>query len=133
MRMPRALAALFTLASVTVLVGWSPFHIELNASFPEADQEMSESPAEMWLEFSVPTDLERSSFSVRGPEGSVDLGEVSIGDSPSILRADVMAALAPGKYTVSWVAAPMDDHAVRGRYAFTVASSGTRTTTIRTP
>lgn len=131
MRIPRALAVLFTLASVAVLVGWAPFHIELNASFPESDQDLSESPTEMWLEFSVPTDMERSSFSVRGPEGSVELGDISTDESDSTLRADVMAALVPGKYTVSWVAAPLDDHSVRGRFAFTVASS--RSSTTRTP
>ncbi len=116
----RALAAVFIISTAAHLVGWSPFHIELDASFPDEDQELSEAPTEVWLEFSVPVDLERSSFSVRGEEGSVDLGEISVGDSPEVIQASVDDELAPGSYTISWVAAPMDDHTVRGRFVFTV-------------
>lgn len=126
MRMPRALAAVSILASTVVLMGWTLFHIDLNASFPEADQVVTDSPTEMWLEFSVPTDLERSSFSVRGPDGRVDLGDISAGDSPEILRAAVNGPLVDGTYTVSWVAAPIEDHAVRGRFTFTVALAATQ-------
>jgi len=124
MRKSRAVAALGVVISAAFFIGWTPFHIELNASYPEVDQVLGEAPTEMWLEFSVAPDMERSSFSVRGAEGSVELGEISAGDSPKIIRAGVEGELEPGDYTVSWVAAPMDDHAVRGRFTFTVQPLG---------
>ena len=120
MSSPRALATAVVLSSAVLLMGWTTFHIELNASFPDEDQALTEAPEEVWLEFSVPVDMERSSFSIRGEDGSVDLAEISAGDSPEFLRADVDGSLAAGTYTVSWVAAPLDDHAVRGRFKFSV-------------
>jgi len=118
-----AIAAFLSLAGALLLAGWTAFHLELAASFPEADQSLAEAPAEIWLEFSVMPDMERSSFSVRGPDGKVDLGEISVGDTPEVVRADVVGAMPPGSYTLSWVGAPMEDHAVRGRFTFSVGES----------
>lgn len=115
-----SLRAAALLLATTALLGSTPFHLELNDSFPEADAVLDEAPTEIWLEFSVAPDRERSSFSVRGPGGNVELGEVAAGDEPEVLEATVIGAMPPGVYTVSWVGAPEGDHTVRGRFAFTI-------------
>lgn len=100
-----------------------PMHLELVDSYPEEAQVLTDSPAEIWLRFSVAPDMEQTSFSVRGPDGSVDLGEIAAGDEAEVIRATVVGELEAGEYTLSWVGAPPDDHAVRGRYTFSVAAA----------
>lgn len=105
-----------------MLGAWTFFHIELEDSFPKADQILETTPTELWLKFSTLPDTARSTFSVRGSEGAVALGAI-VYDSktdPTVLRATVAEALQVGTYTVSWVAAPLGDHAVRGRFDFSV-------------
>jgi len=87
MTMRRIVAGGLALAAAVVLVGWTAFHLELNASYPEADADLGEAPTEIWLRFSVEPDMERSSFSVRGPEGRVALGDISVGEEPEVIRA----------------------------------------------
>jgi len=106
-----------------VLSGWKVFHIELTGSFPSEEQALAEVPEQIWLEFSVTPDTARSSFSVRGPDGRVELGDIVMGESEEILTAPVTGPMPVGDYTVSWVAAPLDDHTVRGRYSFTIEAS----------
>lgn len=122
MKLRRALAGGFALIVALGLIGWKAFHLELTDSFPKADEVLKTSPAEVWLEFSVVPDLARTSFSVRGPAGKVDLAPIAAGSSPKTLKAKVNAPLGNGEYTVSWVGAPLDDHTVRGRFSFTVAT-----------
>lgn len=108
-----------------VLVGASvDMHLDLVHSFPQADTVLTEAPAEIWLEFSAVPDMEQTSFSVRGPDGTVELGDIAKGASAETIRAEVADAMGDGEYTLSWVGAPMNDHPVRGRYTFTIA--GTR-------
>jgi len=125
MAMKNAIAVprLLALAGFLFLVGWTPYHLELTASFPEADQVLTEAPTVIWLQFSVTPDMERSSFSVRGAAGNVELGDIAVGDSVNVLRAEVSGAMPAGDYTLSWVGAPLDDHAVRGRYSFSVSAA----------
>lgn len=122
MKKPRTLAALAALALPFLAAGTGVFHLELVDSHPEAEQVLEASPSEIWLQFSVEPDMSQTSFSVRGPDGNVELGDVVAGDAPEIIKAPVAASLAPGTYTLSWVGAPMDDHPVRGRYTFEVAA-----------
>ena len=122
MRHRRLLAGAFAVTASAVLVAWTAFHLELTDSHPKAGQTMVEAPAEIWLRFSVVPDTARSSFSVRGPEGNVALGDIAPGASPEVLRAPVAGPMPAGTYTVSWVGAPMDDHAVRGRFTFTIGA-----------
>lgn len=118
--MNRTRTALMVLALPLFLVASTPLHLDLVDSFPKEDQVLSESPTEMWLKFSVQPDMEQTSFSVRGADARVELGEIVVGESPEIIHAVVEGELAAGEYTLSWVGAPMDDHAVRGRFTFTV-------------
>lgn len=111
------------LAASALLLGWTAFHLELNASFPQADAVLGEAPSEIWLEFSVAPDMERSSFSVRGPGGPVELGAIAAGERPEVIKAAVKGAMPAGGYTVSWVGAPPEDHTVRGRFSFSVGAA----------
>lgn len=122
MKNTRTLAAAVALALPFLAAATGVLHLELVDSYPEAEQVLETSPTEIWLQFSVEPDMEQTSFSVRGPEGSVELGEIVTGDAPEVIKASVAAPLAPGSYTLSWVGAPMDDHPVRGRYTFEVAA-----------
>ncbi len=123
MKMKRSLMAAVALALPFLAAGTALFHLELVASYPEAEEVLQASPNEIWLQFSVQPDMEQTSFSVRGAAGRVELGDIVAGDSPEIIKAPVAGTLAPGTYTLSWVGAPMDDHPVRGRYTFEVAAA----------
>lgn len=120
--MHRTLVRGLALAVSTLAIGWTVFHLELSASYPEADAVLSEAPTELWLQFSVPPDMERTSFSVRGPEGRIALGDMvqGEGDETKTVHAAVSGPMPAGDYMVSWVGAPMDDHTVRGRFSFSL-------------
>ena len=97
------------------------FHLELLESMPGEDASLASSPEEVWLKFNEPPDMSRTSFSIRGPDGSVELDSIrSSSEDPDVVRAKVLGAMPEGSYTVSWLAAPTDDHGVRGRYSFTI-------------
>jgi methionine-rich copper-binding protein CopC len=108
-----------------LLGAWTLFHIELEDSFPKADQALDTAPTEIWLKFTTEPDTAESTFSVRGPEGAVALGAIMVDPEKdsSVLHAAVEGAVPAGSYTVSWVAAPLGDHAVRGRFNFTVSGN----------
>jgi methionine-rich copper-binding protein CopC len=117
------LARAVRLIAVTfLLAGAGYWHLTLVDSRPKEDEVVTESPAEIWLRFNEPPDVEQSGISVRGSGGAVRLDEVMLADSLS-LSAKILDSLESGEYTVSWLAAPHDDHAIRGRYKFTVESS----------
>ncbi|MEQ9401718.1 MAG: copper resistance protein CopC [Longimicrobiales bacterium] len=119
MRQRLKIFAVLSLAAST-LVGWTALHLELEDSFPSADSAVAEAPEEIWLRFSVAPDMARTSFSVRGPDGNLELSAVTAGDAPEVITATVEGPMPPGSYTLSWAGAPADDHVVRGRYTFSV-------------
>ena len=111
----------FALVFLSVLVAAGPApHLDLAESHPAADETVAEPPAQVWLAFTEVPDPERSTFLIQGPEGTVELGDVVPGEDTKVLHADVKGSMPPGVYTVEWTAAPMDDHAVRGRFNFFV-------------
>jgi methionine-rich copper-binding protein CopC len=114
----RLIPALLTLP--LILGAWTTFHLDLVDSLPKEDQVLVEAPEVVWLEFSAAPDMSRSSFSIRGPEGSVELGQIETGDKEEVVRARVVGEMPAGDYTLSWVGAPIDDHTVRGRFDFTI-------------
>jgi methionine-rich copper-binding protein CopC len=116
----RAFFAALALAAPLFLTASTSLHLELVASSPFEDQKLEQSPATIWLRFSAIPDMEQTSFSVRGAQGVVELGEIVVGDAPEIITAELAAPIAAGEYTLSWVGAPADDHPSRGRYVFTV-------------
>ena len=56
-------------------------------------------------------------------DGSVKLGAAAGAEDPKVLVVPILDPLGPGTYTVSWTAAPLEDHGVRGRFRFTVAAA----------
>ncbi len=96
-------------------------HIELVSSFPAADTVLVEPPAELILTFSAELDFERSTVSLRGPNGTVALSAARSAEEPRVLRMQIASAVAPGSYLVAWTAAPVGDHGGRGRFRFEVA------------
>lgn len=120
MRRSRYLYGMVALSTPLVLAASTIFHLELTASHPQADVSIDQPPSEIWLEFSTAPDLEQTSFSVRGPDGRVSLGEIRPGETAEVVKAEVTGTMPAGEYMVSWVGAPPDDHAVRGRFGFSV-------------
>ena len=110
-------------AASMVLSGAISFHLTLIDSKPREDAVVAESPSEIWLRFNEALDVTKCGIGVRGPDGAVELAKVALTDSVS-MSAKIPAALPPGEYTVSWLGTPLDDHAVRGRYKFTVGEDG---------
>ena len=121
MSIRRTIPALLILS--LALIGWTTFHLELVASLPDEDEVMQEPPEVVWLEFTAAPDLTRSSFSIRGPDGVVELGDIQAGDKPEVMSAAVVGQMQAGSYTISWVGAPADDHSVRGRFDFTIETA----------
>jgi methionine-rich copper-binding protein CopC len=111
------------LAAAAVFAGASPFHLTLIDSKPKEEAVLTESPSEIWLRFNEPLDVAKCGIGVRGPAGAVELGEVVLTDSVS-MSAKIPTTLPPGEYTVSWLGTPINDHAVRGRFKFTVGEGG---------
>ncbi len=118
----------FIIALGVVASGWiSPRsrHIELTDSFPKADAVVDSVPViQLW--FNVPPELEQSGVGLRGPDGTMRLGKIERGDDSVAFKATVLSELSEGRYTVSWLAAPYEDHGVRGRFRFTVGAGGTQ-------
>jgi methionine-rich copper-binding protein CopC len=111
--------AVTTLAAAAIFLGAAPVHLTLIDSNPKEDALLAESPDQIWLRFNESLDVAKCGIGVRGPEGAVELAKVELVDSVSI-SAKVLSPLSPGQYTVSWLGTPVNDHAVRGRYKFSV-------------
>jgi methionine-rich copper-binding protein CopC len=115
----RGVAGLGVLATSALMVAAGSFHLTLVDSRPRQDAVVAESPPEIWLLFNEPPDLSRCGISVRGPAGTVELAPLEAPDSLAI-SAKIRGELAPGEYTVAWLATSLDDHSIRGRYRFTI-------------
>lgn len=93
-------------------------HTHLKSSTPAADAVLSASPAELNLQFSEPTRL--TALTVQ-KEGESDT--TAIQPLPKEMSASIsvpLAALAPGKYKVSWRVIGKDNHVMSGDLSFTV-------------
>ena len=120
-RTPRTARILAALSLGFIALGAAGFHLTLIDSRPKEGATLTEAPSEIWLRYNEAPDPARSGISLRGPDGAVKLAKVQAPDSLS-LSATIPDPLTPGEYTVSWMATPKADHAVRGRYKFTIAS-----------
>jgi len=113
--------SLVAIASVLTAAGSVERHIELVRSVPTASEVLTAPPGELMLTFSTDLDYERTAVTLRGPAGNVELSDPRRTDDQRLLAVDIEGELSEGSYTVSWTAAPLDDHGGRGRYKFTVA------------
>jgi len=99
------------------------FHPRLEKSNPAKDTVLAAAPATIELWFSERVDLAASRVQV------VDVAQKPVTLAPlwhdeakkdGPVVAQVKAPMAPGKYTVNWVAAGSDGHPVRGSFGFTI-------------
>ncbi len=110
----------FSAIALSLVAATPALHIELVKSTPSADAVLDAAPAELVLTFSAELDYARSAVTLRGPNGSVKLSDRVTTEDPKALKVAVEGAMPAGRYTVSWTAAPLDDHGGRGRFAFQV-------------
>ena len=115
---------LVAIASVKTAAARAERHIELVKSVPTASEVLTAPPGELMLTFSTDLDYERTAVTLRGPAGSIELSDPRRTDDQKLLAVDIEGELSEGSYTVSWTAAPLDDHSGRGRYDFTVTGGG---------
>ena len=122
--------------AAVLLAGAVPPHTELEASFPEADAVLAESPPEVTLAFTTAVQLAPSQVSVRGPlsaggpEGAggdaADGPEVAAGElaQPAVAEETLVLPLpeplTSGDYHVAWTTAGPDGHLIRGDFGFRV-------------
>ncbi|MFW6201260.1 MAG: copper resistance CopC family protein [Gemmatimonadota bacterium] len=111
------------LVGATALTAAADLHLELRDSRPEADAALERPPEQVRLWFNVAPDTSRTTVSLRGPNGSIEMGKIQTTDDPTSVVAPVLGEDLPaGAYTVVWVGAEPGDHTVRGRFEFEVAS-----------
>jgi len=97
-------------------------HAKLLKSNPAANDTLTVSPAAIRLWFSEPVTLGLSRIKLVGSRGTIVTGTATHlrgGDAAS-LEETVRAPLPVGTYTVQWIVASPDGHALRGSYTFTV-------------
>lgn len=130
-RSRRAKAAL-ALAAAALLAGSAAparageaFHLRLLRSDPAADATVPP-PSALKLTFSEPPQLAVTTVRLRGPDdAAVALGRLTNaqGDRATVV-ATPRAALAHGRYTLTWRTMSRDGHAMNGTFHFTVAAAG---------
>lgn len=99
-------------------VGPALADVELESSDPAAGATVATPPTTIILEFSGPLVEDKSSFALRGADGTIDTGRVSEDDETVMTLAGL--DLAPGQYEIRWTAGSEDGHIVRGRLTFAV-------------
>lgn len=107
-------------------VGPVSAHAELVSSDPEANASMTESPAELSLQFTEPIDLANASVELLDPTQSpVDgIGDPAVADQGRTLTVP-LPELDPGVYVVRYqVLSTVDGHVTSGSFAFQVDPAG---------
>ena len=116
-----AIIKIFAAAAATgVIALGASLHLTLVDSAPRDGAQLTEPPAEVLLKFNERPDTARRGISLRGPNGAVKMRPVRSVRDTLAFAATIEGALAPGQYTVSWLAAAPDHEPVRGRYRFTI-------------
>lgn len=113
---------LLSIATAGVLAtGW--FHAELKSSLPEKNSRGA-APAKVSLTFSEEVNSAVSAIAILKAD-STELAKLVVKPTKhaETIEAAIPMRLAPGRYLVRWRTSSDDGHAVRGTYAFTVASS----------
>jgi methionine-rich copper-binding protein CopC len=86
---------------------------------PAADSTVS-SPAKIAIRFSEAIEPKFSSITVTDAAGHVVTKEPAVCAADKLNMTLALPALAPGVYTVNWVAVSVDTHRSQGNYKFTV-------------
>ncbi len=106
-------------------------HADLVSADPADGAVLATPPTTVTLTFSEGLDATRSSFKLSGPEGSLAGTGTASGDGATTMTLDGLD-LAPGAYTVKWTSASLDNHLLRGTFAFTVSPPASTAATAET-
>ena len=110
-----------TAVAVLTLSAFSPRHIELVSSNPRADTVLDVAPQELLLTFSADLDFDESIATMQSSQRTpVKLGDPQATSNPRQMKLSIDESLGAGRYTVTWVAAPKDDHSGSGRFSFEI-------------
>jgi len=96
-------------------------HLTLVDSNPKEGAALAAAPTEIVLKFNEGLDPARRAISLRGPAGAVTMGPVRSLPDTMAFAASITGMVAPGEYTVSWLAGAPAHASIRGRYTFTVS------------
>ncbi len=108
-------------AMAVVLAQLAHAHAFPKVQTPAAGATVSAAPHEVAIEFDEALEPAFSSIAVTDDKGKPVIdGKPSVDTSDRKLMKVALANLAPGTYTVSWVAVASDGHRTQGHYAFTV-------------
>ena len=118
--MKRLPTGLLLLALPLLLVASKPRHLELLSSAPKKDQTVGSAPIDIALIFSESVDSARTSVSLQGPTGAVEMAPIRLQDEGLLVLAKVMGTATAGTYTVSWEAAAPAEDPIKGTFRYTV-------------
>ncbi len=99
-------------------------HLRLTGSVPAKDSVVVAAPAVLRLSYSQVPNLKLSRVTLTGSAGAVTTGTMTLGtgaDSTTLL-VPVTGAMPTGSYTVSWLTASSDGHAIKGTFGFRVGA-----------
>jgi methionine-rich copper-binding protein CopC len=121
MRFTNSIACFAVLAGL-FLAGPAFAHPKLDSAIPGDSASVSASPKDIKLNFSEGIIAKFSSVELKGEGGSAVVTGSPVVDpkDPKQLVVPVTAALAPGRYKVSWHVVSEDTHKVDGEYSFQV-------------
>ncbi|MGF7048988.1 copper transport protein [Paenibacillus sp. DS2015] len=101
-------------------------HAFLQQSNPSENEVLTESPAQVTLQFNEPIQPAFHSIQVINPAGDrVDQDNTHVAkDRPSVLEVSVNPDLADGIYMIAWKAISGDGHPIEGTFPFQMGNSG---------
>jgi putative copper export protein/methionine-rich copper-binding protein CopC len=118
--------ALTALVALIALPAPALAHAHLQGTKPAAGTTLSVAPRELVLTFSEAPALAMSALRLIGPDSvAIALGPATHDAGVRTLSANIVGALAAGRYTVEWQTAGDDGHVQHGSYQFVIAEGAT--------
>jgi methionine-rich copper-binding protein CopC len=116
----KRLSGRLVLLALPLLLASGPRHLELLSSTPKKDQTVASAPIDIALVFSESVDSARTSVSLQGPSGAVEVAPIRLQDEALVVLVKVVGPASAGSYTVSWTAAAPEMDAIKGTFRYTV-------------
>lgn len=118
--MARSIAAILLLTTLPAL---ALAHAKLARSQPKSRETLSQPPKLIELWFTEALEPGLNTIEVKDQQGNrVDRGQVTLAEENKKAQVE-LGELKPGVYTVVWKSLSADQHAIRGRFTFTVAAA----------
>jgi methionine-rich copper-binding protein CopC len=99
-------------------------HLKVDRTLPATGGTIATAPKQLQVWFTEMPTLAVSALVLEGPSGKAELGKLALGkinnEPDKSIVADVVSALAPGKYKVSWRTSGADGHMLTGTFEFTL-------------